>query len=110
MAESVENFYVATINRAAMTLLAMSFKPDLKSSLINEIAAAVAIRGGRIDKQCFAKFELRAVSEEIAERSMTILSGALRQRLPDIADEMDDAFGESLRKLLASFVHLLPTL
>ncbi len=93
-----------------MKLLAMSFKPDLKASLIDEVAAAVAIRGGRIDDQWFANFDLCAVFEEIAERTMAILSIALRERLPNIADEMDEAFGERLRNLLASFAHLFPTL
>ena len=93
-----------------MKLLAMSFRPDLKPSLIDEIVAAVAIRGGRIDDQWFANFDLRAVFEEIAERTMTILSIALRERLPNIADEMDEAFGERLRNLLASFAHLFPAL
>ncbi len=93
-----------------MKLHAMSFRPDLKPLLVDEIAAAVAIRGGRIDDQWFAKFELCTVLEEIAERTMAFLSAALRERLPDIADEMDEAFGESLRKLLASFARLFPTL
>jgi hypothetical protein len=102
--------YAETIDRAAMVLLAMSSKPDLKSSLIEEIASAVTIRGGRIDEEWFAKFDLCAVLDEIAERTMIILSAALRHRLPKVADEMDEAFGESLRKLLASFAHLFRTL
>lgn len=110
MSEPAECTYIAAINRAAMMLLAMSFRPDLKSALIDEIAAAAVARGGRIDDRCFAEFDLRAVSEEIAERTMAILSSAIRARLPGIADEMDEAFGESLRTLLASFVHLFPTL
>jgi len=110
MSEPAECTYVAAINRAAMTFLAMSFRPDLKSSLIDQIAAAVAARGGRIDDLWFAKFDLRAVSEEIAERTMVILSSAIRERLPGIADEMDEAFGDGLRKLLASMVYLFPTL
>lgn len=110
MSKPAECIYGETINRAAMKLVAMSFRPDLKSSLIDEIAAAVAIRGGRIDDQWFAKFELGAVFEEITARTMAILSAALRERLPNIADEMDEAFGESLRGLLASFAHLFPTL
>jgi hypothetical protein len=110
MAEPAEYSYAETINRAALKLLAMSFEPDLKTSLIGEIAAAVAMRGGCIDDQWFAKFDLGAVIEEITERTMTMLSAALRQRLPEIADEMDEAFGESLLKLLASCAQLLPTL
>jgi hypothetical protein len=110
MPESVENSYIDTIERAAMTLLAMSFRPDLKTSLIDNIATAAAARGGRIDGHWFAKFDLRAVNEEIAERTMAILSAALRQRLPGIADEMDDAFGRNLRNLLASLEQLFQTL
>jgi len=110
MSESADGTYGERIDRAAMTLLAMSFRPDLKSSLIDQIAAAVAARGGRIDNQWFAKFDLRTVFEEIAERAMAVLLAALRERLPGIADEMDEAFGESLRKLLASFALLFPTL
>ena len=109
MSKSAEITYAETIDRAAMMLLAMSFRPDLKSSLIDQIGAAVAARGGRIDGQWFAKFDLRAVFDEIAERTAAILSTALRARLPGIADEMDEAFGESLRDLLASFVPLFPT-
>jgi hypothetical protein len=109
MSESAECTYVATINRAAILLLAMSFRPDLESSLIDEIAVAVTARGGRIDDQWFAQFDLRAVSEAIVERTMAILSNLIRERLPGIADEMDDAFGESLRKLVASIVFLFPT-
>jgi hypothetical protein len=110
MSDLAECSYTEAINRAALKLLAMSFRPGLKASLIDEIAAAVAMRGGRIDDQWFAKFDLRAVLEEIAERTMTMLSAALRRRLPDIADEMDAAFGESLLKLLASCAQLFPTL
>lgn len=90
-------------------LLAMSFRPDLQPSLVKEIAAAVAVRGGRIDNRLFAKFDLRAVFEEIVERTMVILSTVLRARLPGIADEMDQAFGDDLRRLLASFAPLFPT-
>ena len=100
MPKPVEFTYAETINRAAMKLLAMSFRPELKASLIDEIGAAVAIRGGQIDNQWLANFDLRIVFEEIAERTMAILSVVLRQRLPNIADEMDAAFGESLRDLL----------
>jgi hypothetical protein len=38
------------------------------------------------------------------------LSAALRERLPGIADEMDEAFGDQLRTLLASTARLFPTL
>ena len=110
MFEPAENIYAETINRAAMMLLAMSFKPDLQSSLADELATAIDVRGGRIDGQWFVKFDLRAVCEEIVERAMVILSAALRERLPGIADEMDEAFGNRLRILLASIARLLPTL
>ncbi len=93
-----------------MLLLAMSFRPDLKASLVDEVAAAVEARGGRIDGEWFVRFDLRAVFEEIVERAMAILSAAVRQRLPGIADEMDDAFGDRLRILLASIAKLFPTL
>jgi hypothetical protein len=107
MSKPLECTYAETINRAAMKLLAMSFKPDLKASLIDEVAAAVEIRGGRIDDQ-WSNFDLDAVFGDVTERTMTILSLALRARLPNIADEMDEAFGESLRNLLASFAHPFP--
>jgi len=93
-----------------MTLVVMSFKPDLRSSLIRDIETAVAIRGGQIDGQWLAKFELSVVFDAIAERTMAILSAALRERLPGIADEMDEKFGDSLRKLLASFARWFHTL
>jgi hypothetical protein len=102
--------YAESIDRAAIMLLAMSFRPDLKSSLIDDIATAVAIRGGRIDGHWFSKFDLTAVFDGIADRTMTILSAAIRERLPEVADEMDEAFGEHLRKLLASFSPMFFTL
>jgi len=86
--------YAESIDRAAIMLLAMSFRPDLKSSLIDDIATAVAIRGGRIDGHWFSKFDLTAVFDGIADRTITILSAAIRERLPEVADEMDEAFGE----------------
>jgi hypothetical protein len=48
--------------------------------------------------------------EDIAERTMTILSVALRERLPGIADEVDESFGARLRTLLAAIASLFPTL
>jgi hypothetical protein len=102
--------YAAAINRAAMTLVAMSVKPELQSALLKEIAAAVGLRGGLVDGQWLIKFDLRAVSDEIAERAMAILSAALRERLPGIVDEVDEAFGKGLRVLLGSVSGLLPTI
>jgi hypothetical protein len=110
MSETAECSYAEAINRAALKLVAMSFNADLRSSLIKDIETAVVIRGGQIDGQWLAKFDLSAVFEAIAERTMAILSAALRERLPGIADEMDEKFGESLHKLFASFAHLFPTL
>jgi hypothetical protein len=101
--------YAATINRAAMMLLAMCFKPDLELALVGAVTAAVEARGGRIDRTLFLKFDLKAVTEEIAERAMAILSAALRERLPGIADEMDEAFGDRLRFLLGRVAQLFPT-
>jgi hypothetical protein len=109
MPQSAELAHATTINRAAMMLLAMSVRPECKASLIEEVIAAVEQRGGRLDDHSFIKFDLRAVFEEIAERAMAILSAALRQRLPGIADEMDEAFGLKLRTLLASLAPLFPT-
>jgi hypothetical protein len=109
MSKPAEYPYAEAIHRAATTLLAMSFRPDLKASLVDEIAAAVTLRGGRIDDHWFAKFDLSAVFEEIAELAMAMLSTVLRGRLPGIADEMDEAFGERLRKLLAAFAQFFPT-
>ncbi len=109
MSGPAEDTYSETINRAAMMLLAMSFKPALKSSLINEVIAAIQLRGGRIDDRWVIEFYLRDVFDEIVVRAMAILSVALRERLPGIADEMDEAFSDKLRALLASFAHELPT-
>ena len=92
-----------------MMLLAMSATPDLKSSLIDKVIKAIDACGGRVD-EWLVSFDLRAVIEEIVERAVTILSAALRERLPGIADEMDEAFGNKLRMLLASIVQPLPTL
>ena len=100
--------YTETLDRATMMLLAMSATPDLKSSLIDEVIKAIEC-GGRVDEWLIS-FDLRAVIEEIVERAMTILSAALRERLPGIADEMDEAFGNKLRMLLASIVQPLPIL
>ncbi len=102
--------YTKAINRAAIVLLAMSFRPQLKSWLINEITAAVRWRGGQIDGHWLVKYELRAVCEEVAARALTMLSVILRERLPGIADEMDGEFGEKLQGLLFSFRPLFPTL
>jgi hypothetical protein len=102
--------YTEAINRAAIALLAMSFRPNLKSRLINEIIAAVRWRGGQVDGHWLAKYELRAVCKEVAERALTMLSIILRERLPGIADEMDGEFGEKLQSLLFSFRPLFPTL
>lgn len=109
MPQFIERAYTAAINRAALTLLAMSVRPDLKSSLVDEISKAVAIRGGRADDR-LAKFDLNSVCEEVAEHVTVTLSIVLRARLPGIADEMDEAFGESLRKQLTSMAYLFPTL
>jgi|HubBroStandDraft_2_1064218.scaffolds.fasta_scaffold522561_2 hypothetical protein len=109
MSEAAECSYAEAINRAALKLVAMSFDADLRSSLLDDIETAVAIRGGRIDGRWLAKFDLGVVFDAIADRTMAILSAALRERLPGIADEMDEKFGDSLRRLLASFAHLFPT-
>jgi hypothetical protein len=74
----------------------MSFRPDLKSSLIDDIATAVAIRGGRIDGRWFSKFHRTAVFDGIADRTRTILSAAIRDRLPEVAEEVDEAFGANI--------------
>src|SRR5487761_2101191 len=105
-----EGIYTDAINRAAMLALAMSVRPDLESSFVDEVSAAVIARGGQIERQWFVKFDLRAVLDETAERATTILSAALRERLPGVADEMDDAFRDKLRILLGSKARLFPTL
>lgn len=102
--------YTEAINRAAIALLAMSFRPNLKSWLINEITAAVRWRGGQIDGHWLVKYELGEVCEEVAERALTMLSVILRERLPGIADEMDGEFGEKLQRVLFSLRPLFPTL
>jgi hypothetical protein len=99
--------YAAAVNRAAMTLLAMCFRPSLESSLIDEVAAAVTARGGKIDGH-FVKLDLNTVFEEVVERAMALLSVVLRQRLPGIADEMDEAFGDNLRFLIGRVEQSLP--
>ncbi len=106
---AADSDYAETINRAAMMLLAMCFRPDLELVLVGAVTAAVEARGGRIDKTLFIKFDLKAVTEDIADRAMAILSAALRQRLPGIADEMDEAFGDRLRFLLGRVAQLFPT-
>jgi hypothetical protein len=110
MTKTTEIAYNETINRAAMMLLAMTFKPKLRSSLIDEVITAVDIRGGRIDGLWIIKCDLRDAFENVVARAMKILSAALRQRLPGIADEMDEAFSHRLRLLLASIEHFFPTL
>jgi hypothetical protein len=102
--------YTEAINRAAIVLLAMSFRPNLRSGLIDEITAAVRWRGGQVDGHWLAKHELLAVCEEVAARAMTMLSVMLRERLPGIADEMDREFGDKLQSLLFSLRPLFPTL
>ena len=102
--------YAAAINRAAIFLLAMAFKPRLKFKLIDEIIMAVDIRGGRIDGQWLISRDLRIAREEVIDRAMAILSAALRERLPGIAEEMDEAFSDRLRRMLSSVEHFFPTL
>jgi hypothetical protein len=110
MPASVEQQYSETLNRAALVLLAMSFRPELKPSLTEEIAALLDLRGGLIEGEWTSTFDLRAVFDDIVRRAMTILSIVIRERLPGVADEMDEAFGERLRWLLGSFAHLFSTL
>lgn len=110
MSESSDADYAETINQASMMLLAMSFRPDLQPSLIDKVIAAVEVRGGRLDEQCFIRFDLHAVFEAIVERTMAILSVALRERLPGIADEIDQAFADKLRIVLGSIAQLFPTI
>lgn len=102
--------YAESVTRAAILLLAMSFRPNLKSGLIKEITDAVASRGGQIDGRWLVKYELRAVCEDVAEEALAKLSIMIRERLPGIADEMDGEFGDKLRDLLFSFLPLFPTL
>ncbi len=102
--------YIEAINQAAIVLLAMSFRPNLRSWLIEEITAAVKWRGGQIDDHWLVKHELRLVCEDVAERALTMLSVILRERLPGIADEMDGEFGDQLQSLLFSLTPLFPTL
>jgi hypothetical protein len=102
--------YAERIDRAAMILVAMSFRSELKPALIEEIAAAVEARGGRTEDDWFVRFDLRIVTEGIVERTMTILSAALRERLPGIADEIDESFGDNLRILLGTIADVFPTL
>lgn len=110
MSSLPDGIYADAINQAAMMLVAMSVRPNLKPALVNEVTAAVIIRGGRIDGRWYTKFDLGAVFDEIVTRAMAILSAALRERLPGIADEMDDAFGPKLRRLLEPIAQSFPTL
>lgn len=110
MSESAAGSYTDTINQASMTLLAMSFRPDLSASLIDNVISAVEARGGRIDDQLFIRYDLHAVFDDVVERTMTILSTALRTRLPGVADEVDEAFADTLRILLGSITPALPTI
>jgi hypothetical protein len=75
-----------TIDRAAMLLLAMSAKPDLKPIFLDEVTIAVATRGGIIDDRWHVKSELRAAFDAIVERAVAILAAALNERLHGIAD------------------------
>jgi len=110
MPEPVEDPYLKAVNRAALVLLAMSFRPNLKPTLTAEIGTLLDLRGSLIDAKWTSTFDLRAVFEDIVQQAMAILSIIIRGRLPGIADEMDEAFGERLRWLLRSFGHLFSTL
>lgn len=107
---SMQSSYAGAVHRAAVVTLAMGFSPNLKFRLIKEITAAVKWRGGQIDGHWLVKYELRAVCEEVVERALAMLSIVLRHRLPGVADEMDEAFGDQLRDLLSSLSPLFPTL
>jgi hypothetical protein len=102
--------YSEAINRAATVLLAMRFRPNLKDRLLGEITTAVRWRGGQIDDYWLAKYELRAVCDEVAEIALAMLSVMPRGGLSGIADEMDMEFGDNLRSLLFSFSSHFPTL
>lgn len=101
--------YSEAVDRAAIVLLAMSYRPSLRPRLIREITTAVKRRGGQIDG-LLVRYDLRAVCEEVADRALTMLSVILRDRMPGIADEMDAAFGDKLRGMLFSLMPLFPTL
>ena len=110
MSETVDGGYSETIDQASIALLAMSFRPDLSARLIDKVISAVEVRGGRIDDQLFIGYELHAVFEDVVERAMTMLSAALRLRLPGIADEVDQAFADRLLWLLGEVARPLPTI
>jgi hypothetical protein len=86
-----------SITRAAMMLLAMSMRPALDRDLLEEIAAAAADRGGRLDDPLFVTLDLHVVLEAIAAKAIDILGAALRERLAGTVDEIDCCFGDQVR-------------
>ena len=80
---------------------------ELRAMSLREVCEeAYAAQPSLIDA---SQADLRAVFEEIVEKAMAILSAALRERLPGIADEIDDSFSDRLHTLLAAFAPLFPT-
>jgi hypothetical protein len=98
--------YAETVNRAAMMLVAFSFRPKVKPLLVFDVVSAVELRGGRLEDGKLLKFDLRAVLDDVADRAAVILSAAMQERLPGIADEVDDTLGTQLRCLIATTTQL----
>jgi len=104
------DYYAEAINQASLTLLAMSLEPNLRLSLIGRVIAAVESRGGCVDDLWLIKQDLDAALDDIADVVTQILLVALRERLPGIADEIDEAFGDRLRNMLHVMAQPLPTI
>jgi hypothetical protein len=102
--------FADAVNQAAALLLAISYRPELKPSLVAEVTAAVVIFRDERNGQRLTKFDLRAVLEAIVARALEILAAALQERLPGVADEVDESFGEKLWILLGSVAQLFPAL
>jgi hypothetical protein len=101
--------YTETVAQAAILLVAMSFKPDLQFRLLDELMKAVEFRGGYVGG-LLLRYDLAAAVEDVAQSAARLLSTAMRAKLPGVADDLDEAFVDQLRRLLGAVVQTMPTM
>jgi hypothetical protein len=108
-ATAASRSYAEAVGQASILLVAMSFRPNLQFVFLGMVVKAVEFRGGLIDN-LLLRYDLAAALEDVAQSAALILSVALRAKLPGIADELDEAFVNQLRRLLRNLVETLPTM
>jgi hypothetical protein len=106
---AVSRSYAEAVGQASILLVAMSFRPNLQFAFLGTVVKAVEFRGGLID-DLLLRYDLAAALDDVAQSAALILSAALRAKLPGIADELDEAFVNQLRRLLGNLAEPLPTM